>query len=58
MVSPIAKRLDQNLTPFDAPNVVLDFNPDARNTVVVQLVNGGQRAVSGFLFRLLNRHSL
>jgi hypothetical protein len=29
MVRPIAKRLDQNLTPFDAPNVVFDFNPNA-----------------------------
>lgn len=58
MVRPIAKRLHQNLTPFDAPNVVFDFNPDARNTVVVQLVNGGQRPVSGFLFRLLNGHPL
>ncbi len=58
MVDPITKQLHQNLTPFDTANMV--FHPDANagNTLVVQLVNRGERPILRLLLRFLNDHSL
>ncbi len=56
MVDPIAQRLHQNLTPFDAANMVFHFDAKAENALVVQLINRGERAISGLLLGLLDRY--
>ena len=58
MIGPIAKRLHQNLTPFDPTNVVFHFDANAGNTLVINLLDRGERPVAGFLLRLLKHHPL
>ena len=58
MVNPIAKRLHQNLTPFDPTNVVFHFDAKAGNILIVDLLNRRERPIAGFLLRLLNAHPL
>ena len=58
MIGPIAKRLHQNLTPFDPTDVVFHFDANAGNTLVINLLDSGERPVAGFLLRLLKRHPL